>query len=320
MFNMISEFFGVGDDSSGSYVVHRAGPPGVAPQQNSRQAQAGFRDSGGNYPTVEPASVAEQRDMTVHGARGSTFTQRDSPTTSAYVARDQVSPRPQPVVTRPAVYTPDGEDLLDQHVAYYFKKHPDVYRRVNFIRKRPGVYQVNGREVQVEWQYGTMPGEQGYLAVVDGPLRQPFGDYVTHNEKSAEYDVQGVNKQSALHMIPASTRMTFDDQAKAYTRLEAMKVAKEQALTREKHAQYMNKGQLPPTDLMSQYQKTLNVKLGNPNKRQQWRNPAAMPGAMPVATPGPKQAQGSRQMSTLENNIFGSVPPNLFARPQAQMF
>eukprot|EP00971_Amphidinium_carterae_P314338 6247973-Amphidinium_carterae.1 len=36
----------------------------------------------------------------------------------------------------------------------------------------------------------------------DGPLRQPFADYMKMTETNAEYDVHSLNQQAALHMIP----------------------------------------------------------------------------------------------------------------------
>lgn len=55
--------------------------------------------------------------------------------------------------------------------------------------------------------------------------------------------------------------MTFDDVHKNYTRLEAMKVAKEQASIREKAADYTREGRQVPEDLVKKYNKTLRQKL-----------------------------------------------------------
>ncbi|CAE7850972.1 HERC1, partial [Symbiodinium microadriaticum] len=92
---------------------------------------------------------------------------------------------------RSAAYDADPEDLLDQHVAYYLRHHKDVAAQHSVNRLCPGVYAIDDREVRVEWQHALEPGGQGFLVVVDGPLRQPFADYMEHSENNAEYDVQG---------------------------------------------------------------------------------------------------------------------------------
>jgi len=206
----------------------------------------------------------------------------------------------------------DADDLLDQHVAYYFRHHPEVYKKHQITRKRPGIYELNGREITVEWQYGLKPGEQGFLVALDGPLRQPFADYMSQTEANAEYVSQGL-AVNALHAVPLPSRMTFDDTNKAYTRLEAMKVAKEQAIVREKAAEYSQMGMMPPQDLRAQYEKTLNRKL-NFGGRQ--RPPGPMPAGMPQATmlPAPMPIPGVgipgyQQAPAMQISGVASPPP-----------
>eukprot|EP00747_Dinoflagellata_sp_TGD_P166374 gnl/TRDRNA2_/TRDRNA2_189075_c0_seq1.p1 gnl/TRDRNA2_/TRDRNA2_189075_c0~~gnl/TRDRNA2_/TRDRNA2_189075_c0_seq1.p1 ORF type:complete len:406 (+),score=54.27 gnl/TRDRNA2_/TRDRNA2_189075_c0_seq1:112-1329(+) len=193
-------------------------------------------------------------------------------------------------------YVVDKDDPLDAHVAYYLRHHPDIAARHRLVRKRPGVYELNGREVMVEWQYAANPGEQGFLVVMDGPLRQPFSDYMQMTEANAEYDSDGVKFRSNLHMIPRDKRMSFGDTHKVYTRLEAMKVAKEQAIVREKAADYVKEGTNVPHDLLMQkYKKTISQKLG-PNRRQAPRSPQkeeGPPGAPPPGGPPPGMPAGN---------------------------
>eukprot|EP00930_Biecheleria_cincta_P095160 TRINITY_DN87170_c0_g1_i1.p1 TRINITY_DN87170_c0_g1~~TRINITY_DN87170_c0_g1_i1.p1 ORF type:complete len:585 (+),score=116.96 TRINITY_DN87170_c0_g1_i1:37-1791(+) len=167
-----------------------------------------------------------------------------------------------------ADYEVDQEDLLDQHVGYYLRHHADVAKMRTISRKRPGVYDLDGREIRVEWQYAADPGGQGWLVVLDGPLRQPFADYMVHSDKNAEYDIQGIGAGSALHSIPKEKRLSFRDQHKMYSRLEAMKVAKEQALTREKAADYIKDGREVPRELLSKYKKTIAQKLDPGGRRR----------------------------------------------------
>lgn len=203
-------------------------------------------EKGGRTDPIEnwPADAPERRD-------GSTGTSANSNTTKKVAA----------------TYEVDQEDLLDQHVGYYLRHNEEVAKTRTVSRKRPGVYDIDGREVRVEWQYAADPGGQGCLVVVDGPLRQPFADYMVHSEKNAEYDIQGIGAGSALHSIPKEKRLSFRDQHKMYSRLEAMKVAKEQALTREKAADYIKEGRDVPRELLSKYKKTIQQKL-DPGRRR----------------------------------------------------
>merc|ERR1719502_2185886 len=189
--------------------------------------------------------------------------------------RQQTGP---PGQARERTYVADPDDLLDQHVAYYFRHHPEVYKKIQIVRKRPGVYELNGREILVEWQYGLLPGEQGFLVALDGPLRQPFADYMSQTEANAEYVTQGLSV-NALHAVPLPARMTFDDANRAYTRLEAMKVAKEQAIVREKAAEYSQMGMSPPTDLRNQYEKKISQRLNNHGRNRIPGVPAPAPQA-----------------------------------------
>jgi len=127
--------------------------------------------------------------------------------------------------------------------------------------------------------------------------------------------------------------MTFDDKNKAYTRLEAMKVAKEQAIIREKAAEYAQRGVTPPIDLRQQYEKTLARKL-HPGGKQRFSNkpaappammpgpPAFMPGAPPAPIPpGPSGYPALGQYMSPMNTMpisGGMQPPgapNLFGTP-----
>ncbi|CAK0903600.1 unnamed protein product, partial [Prorocentrum cordatum] len=158
-------------------------------------------------------------------------------------------------------YAVDMEDLLDQHVAYYLRTHPEARGRHAVSRNQPGVYLLDGREVEVEWQHAPEPGGQGFLVVVDGPLRQPFSDYMEDTEANATYEDRDI-KAAALHTIPKEHRISFNDQHKVYSRLEAMKVAKEQAIVRERAAVCVKDGVDVPGDIMAKYRKTINQKLG----------------------------------------------------------
>merc|ERR1719201_1321857 len=70
------------------------------------------------------------------------------------------------------------EASLDEHVVHYLRNHPEFYDKHNIVRSRPGVYNLDGREISVDWHFPDNPMQQGYLIAVDGDIRQPFSDYV----------------------------------------------------------------------------------------------------------------------------------------------
>lgn len=231
---------------------------------------------------VEPLSPSTRATSKVVG-EGSPPDASQRPDSSSRAACSQHSTTHPGVEQAP--YVVDQDDLIDQHVGYFLRHHPEVHARHAIKRKQRGVYQLDARELSLEWQYAAEPGGQGSLVVVDGPLRQPFSDYMEMTEKNAEYDARSVNR-SSLSMIGKEQRMSFDDHHKVYTRLEAMKVAKEQASLREQHAVYIKDGKEVPEDMLVKYKTTIQQKLG---------------------TPG--QQAGQRMWSSLERSSGGRSPP-----------
>lgn len=181
----------------------------------------------------------------------------------------------------------DPEDLLDQHVLYFLRHHPKAARRRTLERLEAGVYHIDGHKVEIEWQHAAEPGQPGHLVVVDGPLRQPFADYLQNNDSNAEYSTHMIAKTSALHHVPREARMTFDDTNKKYTRLEAMKVAKEQASIREKAADYTKEGRQVPDELVRRYNKALRQKLSQSRARASQDSPSLRHGRS--EPPGPRE-------------------------------
>lgn len=190
---------------------------------------------------------------------------------------------------RPAPEEP--KDDIDQHVAIFLKYHPQVLQEHTFFRKYPGVYEFDGRELRLELS------ERG-LVVWDGPLRQPLADYMECSERNAEYDVQGIGVDTNLHSIPREKRMSFNDTHKVYSRLEAMKVAKEQAQMREKAAEFIKDGREIPKDMWNLYKANIGRKLDAPmlpGQRRKDREPdvASESTPAPLAFPKPKAVQGA---------------------------
>lgn len=198
-------------------------------------------------------------------------------------------------------------DLINTHVEKYLVAHPEF--RDSVLRKGEGEYIIDGREVKVGFC------RQGFLVVHDGPLRQPFTDYVEKKEATAVYHQKGL-KTSNLSNLAQANRISFGDEGNRYSRLDAMKVAKEQALFREKAANYVNEGQSVPADLRQKYEKALDVKLG----KRQWRPHAAEPTApswWPVS-PGAATSPASPGPVTPASHVpppIMSPPPLMAAQP-----
>jgi len=209
---------------------------------------------------------------------------------------------------------------IHEQVQAYLNAHPKVASYTKIKKAGEGQYLIDGREVMVGFC------REGYLVVHDGPLRQPFTDYIEKKDASAIYNDRGL-KSSNLNSAPKETRISFGDEGNRYSRLDAMKVAKEQAIFREKAANYTNDGQQVPMELREKYDKTMEIKLGNGYGRQRPKPepkptaPAWWPGtpateatAAPAMQP-PPQPQPQQSMYTA---AVASVMMPMPQQPQPQ--
>lgn len=191
------------------------------------------------------------------------------------------------------------EDRVHQTVQQYLRRHPEV-QRDNRVQRAgdagEGEYIIDGRSVKVGFC------REGFLVVHDGPLRQPFDDYVARNETTAIYHEGGL-KTTTVNTLPMATRISFGDEGNRYTRLDAMKVAKEQANFREKAAGYAAEGQAVPDDLMRKYEKAIDVKLGTRRRTE-----AAWAAGQAAAGPSGPTAAPSASVPQQEARLFGNVP------------
>lgn len=138
-------------------------------------------------------------------------------------------------------YQFDTDDYLDHHLSYCLKRST---RKHDVSRKRPGVYQIDGREVCLEWRQ-RIPREASGLVVVDGPMKQHCQDYLDGVDETAEYEENTMfDNDKRISNLRDEDRLSFgDSKYQSYTRLEAMRVAKEQAKLRESAAEkYMKTG------------------------------------------------------------------------------
>jgi len=211
-------------------------------------------------------------------------------------------------------YNSEPKDPIDQHVAQFLKYHPELVTEHSFFRKQKGVYELDGRELHLE------PSDRG-LVVVDGPLRQPMADYIACSEKNAEYDVQGIGVDTNLHSIPREKRMSFHDCHKVYGRLEAMKVAKEQAIMRERAAEYTKDGREVPKDAWFKvYKNNLSKKMVNdpptpkaPTRRKLELEP---PEVASESTPAP--AAYVQQVQATGSSMAPALMPQMAPVPKMQ--
>jgi len=213
---------------------------------------------------------------------------------------------------------PANSDLLDQHVEYYLLHHPGVRESRGIQKKRAGCYEINGRQVKLDWEHDDPEGGDGFLVVVDGPLRQAFKDYVSGRDSGAVYNSNGL-KRSNLDMVPKDSRMTFQDHNVVYNRLEAMKVAKEQAVVREKAALCVNSGETVPSDLRQAYEQTMDSKLGKSRlayeeSKKRWSQKAQKEGIKMY----PQHAPPGLHPCMNESHVIQIQQPSVFESKVAQ--
>lgn len=102
------------------------------------------------------------------------------------------------------------------------------------IRVAPGIYHIAQRQVKVYVE----EGEDGNVVMVrDGPLTQPFLDYVFDTGENEDFDI--VQSSTNLCTLPEHARLQVPDAPATECRLTAMREAKAQAEKREEHATYL---------------------------------------------------------------------------------
>lgn len=183
------------------------------------------------------------------------------------------------------------QDLVHEHLQYYLKIHPDAECKIQ--RKAGGQYVIHGRDVKLGFS------AQNFLVVQDGPLRQPFVDYMDGKEASAVYHKAGLS-ESCLNQVPKDARMSFvDDGFTCFSRVESMAIAKEQAICREKAANYVQQGKTVPSSLMSDYEKTIDLKLGRHSRKscESHQEPVA-----PAWWPGVQKQREARSTSPIRKH------------------
>jgi len=234
--------------------------------------ETGFEDPTGRLTSVDPKfpapickrdeEVAAYNSFVDNNATVHVPGQRNSNYSDTYVDMDSHPSQSQTRLRSVTLgitqdshdYKAAPEDLVDQHLALCLRKSGNDHR---VIRKRTNLYEIDGREVVLEWEKKcNITGKPGYLVVRDGPLRQPASDYLAHSDENQEYVTDDPSK-NPYHVKPE--KLSFkDDDHQHYTRLEAMRVAKEQAKIRDETVKFNSDGSLTVrgnTEKLERYRK-----------------------------------------------------------------
>jgi len=188
-------------------------------------------------------------------------------------------------VARPPV---EKDHPVDRQLTAFWQMRPELLGKHAIQLLDSGAYLLDGREVRLTLSEGNV-NDQGCsrLFAIDGPLRQPLEDYLDGTDANAEYDTIGIAGPSSLQMLPKEKRISFMDHGEAHAPLEAMLLAKEQALCRKQQADCVRDGRSVHTeDLMARYQKTIQKKLQRSSPPRPGRPPPQAPANDPQFDPG----------------------------------
>lgn len=118
-------------------------------------------------------------------------------------------------------FVPTMGDLLDASVQSFKLRRPEL----QIFKCGSGIYEVQGRKIKLESHAMSLEP-----LVVDGPLRQPLGDYIDGSGRNEAWQPPLV--QSALHALPQARRVSFEE-LYPQNRMDAMRLAVLEANARE---------------------------------------------------------------------------------------
>jgi len=119
-----------------------------------------------------------------------------------------------------------------QLVEELLRRAEQAHPRVGFRRIGPSHIEVRGRKVRLDIAQGSTGSQE--LVVMDGPLQQPLGDYLSGSGLNEAWP-ESPAVQSALHGLPQAQRVSFEE-VYPECRAEAMELAVLEAEAREQHA------------------------------------------------------------------------------------
>lgn len=105
---------------------------------------------------------------------------------------------------------PEMLNLLDQHVEYHLHQQRPGFRESRRVhKKRPGCYEINGREVMIDWEHNDPNGGEGFLVAIDGNSRQAFKDYLKGVNAAAMQNAPMVAKEQAVSRMKPGHDMKY---------------------------------------------------------------------------------------------------------------
>eukprot|EP00916_Digyalum_oweni_P013304 GHVL01021818.1.p1 GENE.GHVL01021818.1~~GHVL01021818.1.p1 ORF type:complete len:295 (+),score=31.65 GHVL01021818.1:124-1008(+) len=136
----------------------------------------------------------------------------------------------------------DWKDPVDQEMAAFLKAYPKVYHENIISKVGERKYRINERVIDICLAHNNR------MMIVDGPLQQPFADYMLGTGQNEVWNSQeqlcgkAAPKTAAISQVPVDHRMTFGDVGnpcgdEVGQRLKAMKDAHKQSKVRIKDAQ-----------------------------------------------------------------------------------
>eukprot|EP00391_Amoebophrya_sp_Ameob2_P011923 CAMPEP_0178984590 /NCGR_PEP_ID=MMETSP0795-20121207/1693_1 /TAXON_ID=88552 /ORGANISM="Amoebophrya sp., Strain Ameob2" /LENGTH=610 /DNA_ID=CAMNT_0020675477 /DNA_START=16 /DNA_END=1848 /DNA_ORIENTATION=- len=214
----------------------------------SSGSSSSWSSSTSALPTSLPSKPARKRDFTM--VSGSQFEavmriekecyDRDA-TVSEEAEDEQLVEPPSAAGQTSAAEDAPGKTpkssapTLESHLEQFFWRFPEY--RADVRQLGDGAYSVSGRRV------GLQINERNQVEVRDGPMRQVLEDYIGGNLTTAVYAnshlqpgaVSSTSTSTAAPYVAdadSQRKVSFDDQDQVYNRIEAMRVAKEQAKAR----------------------------------------------------------------------------------------
>eukprot|EP01066_Platyproteum_vivax_P008098 Platyproteum_vivax@DN3327_c0_g1_i1.p1 len=127
------------------------------------------------------------------------------------------------------VYIPDASDMIDVRVADILNENPPLMHTLSITRQSKGQYTICNREVRVTLGY-EFKCSKPLVSVTDGPLRQPFLQYMRSSDKEMEFEPVAVSNK--VFDIPTHQRLSWKANA-TLDRIQAMKLATKEAKARD---------------------------------------------------------------------------------------
>lgn len=158
----------------------------------------------------------------------------------------------RPKIIRSKVYGSENcsaiGDAVETEMTELCREYPEIAEKNSIMRCSPGKYLINGREVTIQIitiEAGNEPSSslivRADLIVTDGPLSQPFLDYMFNTGENEQYQLPpGEAEQLAAPLMQVPTRLEFVHEDgmpyEPFDRIAAMQCARYEAWARDEDA------------------------------------------------------------------------------------